>query len=373
MKSNSLKFFFILSAYFFAPALYGQTEKGKSITGVSLSLIQSTDKSTGLNTRFDANRLQLGLDLNYGYFIKDNTLLSLSAGVSSFNTKAESNTGGPYKDYNTSFSFAPGIRQYFAESKGFHFFAGASYGLQFQKTGNNFENSTKSRYAWSSLEAELGTNYFVSRSVALEARVYHRTGLLDITNNTNSGLVVGLKYWPGNENYKDESSEVSTGKWISGLDISTEMNASRFRDNPETIRRTHRSEIYLGRFFGQNRRQVLGLGLGFIRDKRGEESDFAALITPYYEYYMRTSRLSPMVRLSSTVRLADNKESPLDLSARAGFGFACFVSDHLLIRAQFAELGLSVIRYKDGQNTYNQTTTALRIFETGVLGLAWRW
>lgn len=353
-------------------ASFAQTEKGKSVIGLNAQIYSNNvyvnNTENGSIIRNSSQRL----DLNYGKFVKKNLLVGLGTSFSG----NQSTIGIPiYNVWRKSFgiSLHPGLRQYFGSNENFIFFAGASCSLNFGKNTSNDSDIPDSRYTTSSLNAEVGMNYFLSKNFAIEARFQNRTDLSGVIDNTNS-LVFGIKYWPKNTAFTPlEESENTFKNWVAGADFST----SRVRPDLNTDNKELKTtiEIYAGKFIGSKKNHLVGLGIGRQDSKQTAigytSTNHQTIITPFYEYYFKTTKLTPVARLSSSFSIFSNANSMLFMENSAELGLAYFLNDHFLARANFVRLNTFFQRF--GQGSFKSNQVDFSIFDNTTLGLAYRW
>lgn len=351
---------------------FAQTEKGKSVIGLNAQIYSNkVYVNNSENGSIIRNSSQF-IDLNYGKFVKKNLLVGLGASFSG----NQSETGIPI--YNVSIKssgigFYPGIRQYFGRNENFLFFAGAYYRLNFGKTESNHSDVPDSRYITSSFNAEAGMNYFLSKNFAFEAKFHNTTDLTGINDN-NTVLAFGIRYWPKNTAFKSlEISDTTFKNWITGADINTSNVKTDLSTNNKDLKSTF--QIYAGKFTGSKKNHLVGLAVGRKNSKviheTSTEASHQTIITPFYEYYFKTTKLTPVARLSSSFSIFSNAKSLLFMENSAELGLAYFLNDHFLVRANFVRLSTFFQRYGHGSLKNNQFDFS--VFDNTTLGLAYRW
>ncbi|GEM_PF-1851902 len=358
-------------------ASFAQTEKGKSIVGINASIYSYNVKAKGASNETIARNSSQFIELNYGKFVRKNLLVGLGASFSASQLKS----GFPSADISsnaTGIVFSPGIRQYFGNNGNFTFFGGAYYSLGFVKTKSEGVNASPDQKSiTSSLTAELGMNYFINQNFALEAKIYNNSGLINLTNNS-SGLAFGIKYWPQNTTFTPlEESENTFKNWIIGVDVNTRKEKTQNAFDIETTSSTTQAEIYAGKFIGSKKNHLVGLGLGRETNKNSSggnsNTHHRTIITPFYEYYFKTTKLTPIAKISSSFSIFSSSQYLLYMENSADLGLAYFVSDHFLVKANFIHLGANFQRQENGPPTYVANQFHFNIFDNSTLGLAYRW
>ncbi|MBL7886517.1 MAG: DUF3575 domain-containing protein [Flavobacterium sp.] len=177
--------FFILA---FGLTVYGQTEKGSMMVGVSfgsLSFTDSNSDTTYSNTpteySSEGNSFSISINPNVAWFVKDNLAIGGGISLSYYASKSDSSntsstTTSESKSTQPSFYIGPFARYYFGKSTSGKPFAqlNAQYGVYGGKsesstsTGSGSQTTTKPKGDYN-FGATFGYEYFISKYVGLYA------------------------------------------------------------------------------------------------------------------------------------------------------------------------------------------------------------
>lgn len=381
MKKCLQSFILFLALLISSTYTHAQTEKGKSVMGFNTGIYAYKLKYNLGNDNYLRKVSSQTIEVNYGKFIRKDLLLGLGLGLS-HNKSTDGNINGELFVKNKGISLSPFVRQYFLAKENFSFFAGAGYTADFiRNETNNSDNVPKTRYLNSSLKAELGMNYFVSKNFALEAKLNTTSDLTDLAGSNDNGLTIGVKYWPGNTDFTP-TEEINTDfkNWVVGLDINTATTATTSAANNEVTQTEFDGQLYAGKFFGSKRNHLAGIGVGRgstrYTTNTGSSVSSNMVFTPFYEYYCKTNRLTPVAGLSSSFFFFGNNSnnSVFYNETNLNFGLAYFLKDHFIVKANFITLGLTLQHIENNTpSVVNAHQFDFSIFNNSTVGLAYRW
>jgi hypothetical protein len=374
---KKLRNILISSAMFTVSTIsFGQTEKGNVIIGLNFEVGGSKASSSNDITPYKNTFFNQSAELSVGKFVKKDLMLGLALDNYNASTKL---SPGSSSIRNNDFGIHAQLRQYLYQKNNLLFFVGGGAGIRLKKTVNentNAEEDTRNRNA--SIFAELGANYFVSKKIALEGRIITTSTFMNLYGVGN-GFSLGLKYFPENESYSPAEEIGNSHKnWLIGARFANSGNAVKNSPGTESSSSGNEVEINAGKFLGSKRNHLLALGLSLFTSKSGispyENKSSEFMITPFYEYYFRTERLSPYIGLSSSFLLHSPNNNTFTSYQRLSLGLAYFLKDHFLIKANFAGLSTALQNSKGGDGSkWRYSAIDLSLFNASNISLAYRW
>ncbi len=351
---------------------FAQTEKGDVIVGLNFMI----GSSKGTDSFQKTTTFAQSSNLSVGKFIKKDLMLGLAFN-NYFGNRKLFPVNGNVK--NNELGINVQIRQYLYHKDNLLFFVGGGAGISSSKrVDENTTETSESGSSNASIFAELGLNYFISKKVALESRIITSSTFMDLSGVSN-GFSVGLKYFPGNKSYlQTETIDNAYKNWLIGARFESSGNSVKTRPGNENKSSGVHYEINAGKFLGTKRNHLLALGLNLFAYKTGmspdEYKNNEFMITPFYEYYLKTERLSPFIGLSSSLLLYSPDNNTFDSYQRLSIGLAYFLKDHFLVKANFAALSTSLQNTKDGNNAkWHYSYLNFRLFDASNISLAYRW
>ncbi len=308
---------------------------------------------------------QLGLNLTAGRFVADDWFLGMSvAGRSNFAQATDQIVAGqqqPIVRQNVNLSVAimttPFVRRYWQFTP-VQVFVGAGLSVESsetnqESTGNNqdvvpFEQRSNSLAVSPYLEA--GVNYFLTNRFALQLSASTQSLPFSV-----AGVNTGLVYWTGSNRKAGplqtrENVQTNRGNWIVEGGFSADNEENSYSEVPlmrSSVIRRYNISPSAGHFIRKN--SVLGISIPQTYGNL-ESSDqntvtssrtffWTVSISPYYQHYWSSTRLTPYTRLSVAYQFSGFKGASTrgnGVSAGLDVGLAYMLGRRFIIETSLA-------------------------------------
>ena len=330
-----MKRFTFLVALCAAFTAHAQTQKGNSFVSGSASFSHEVSGPKSAQRRTFLPQL----DLNYGYFVRDNVALKVETGV--LWQTYRSNMNG-YRQNTLSGNVSVLGSYYFGNSQ-LRGFVGGGLGTSFRAANtNNSNNLITSESSQNSFYPifEAGGIYFVNRHFALQARAQSRAMPF-----ASASFSAGLVYWIKPQNFAVSNTNtpptLAKGNWVVGGSFGSESNLEnatngtvKTRDQKNTTSQVRAS---LGKFVRD--RTIVGLELGYesgstrFTDRDFKNKNYALGV--FLKQYWSPNRLTPFS--SYGIKFQRNTSggaaSSNQYEANVNLGLAYLISPRFILEA----------------------------------------
>lgn len=359
-----------------AGAAGAQTQKGNGLISGSVSVNYTQTDYQRINA--DRYTWRPVLDLTAGRFVANNWLLGLSvAGTwSSEKTENPIATNQIQRTFNqrVNVNLTPFMRRYWQFAP-VQVFAGAGLSVS---TANS--RLTTRGFAGTSQQSaerierntgfqvgpylEAGVNYFLTNRLALQLSASTRSLPLNV-----AGLSTGLVYWTGADQKADpqterENGQTNRGNWVVEGGFFAGHSSTKLSLGPVTNQIAsvgYSISPAVGYFTSKN--NVLGisipLGVGTtesngqnLQSARG--SNWSVGISPYFQHYWASTRLTPYTRVSITYatfeyKTSSNTNKTSSLSTEGSIGLAYMAGQRFIVETSLANASL-IYRPSDAES-----------------------
>ncbi|NBA88194.1 hypothetical protein GVN16_20645 [Emticicia sp. CRIBPO] len=377
MKNKNIFFYF--SLFLISTNAFSQTEKGKLIIGLNsqLNYLQGDyhfqNSSVGFIDKNDIFSQKSNVFL--GVFLKKNFLLGFSFGSSFENRKVTPDESRNEKTDSREFTLQ--ARQYFYYKNNLFMFTGAGFRFKSGKFNELYPYDKTIKSSDVTSFGEVGLNYLITKKIAFEATVTPSASVKDF-NGIKCSFAVGLKYFPGNKSYfSEEELNIDHKNWLVAVRFGSSNSPKKYTYLEERILLTE-YEVSVGRFLGPKRNHTIGLALGVSTTKTNRWGDQirgkGLMITPAYEYFLKTKRLSPFIGIYGSFLIGNSGNNDLTSSQRLSLGLAYFLKDHFLIKANLITLSTSFYNRQDWDyHDWHYSSLDFNLFNSSSISLAYRW
>ncbi|WP_020601501.1 hypothetical protein [Spirosoma spitsbergense] len=327
MKTQTL----LVAGLLLAGGATAQIQKGNSILSGELAVTYGRNQIAGSIGSATSSQTSTSwypnLSVTAGRFWADNWLVGVSVSGSLTNQYyyPTGSTGGQAIYYRvTSIRGTPFLRRYWQVNSLFLFAgAGLSVGVSTTKrpalnnNGQLINDAQRTSVVDVAPQVEVGANYFLTNRLALQL-----TATANALPINTAGLRAGLVYWtgsglPAGGREERENSQTNVGKWLIEGSFSAVSQKNTQLDNAtgstnQTRSSTHSVSPSIGYFIRKN--SLIGIslpvswGLG-IRSSTGADARLVSVgVSPYYQHYWTSTRLTPYTRLNVGYARMSGKE-----------------------------------------------------------------
>lgn len=350
-----MKRFTLLVALCAAFTAHAQTQKGNSFVSGSASFSHQVFGPKSAQRRTFAPQL----DLNYGYFVRDNLALKVETGVLWQTYRSNMNE---YRQNMLSGNVSVLGSYYFGNSK-LRGFVGGGLGTSFRAMNSNspndmFTSESSQNSFYPILEA--GGIYFVNRHLALQARAQSRALPFE-----SASFSAGLVYWIKPQNFAVSNTNtpptLAKGNWVAGGSFGNESNLENATNRTGKIRdqknNTFQVRASLGKFVRD--RTIVGLELGYgssstrFTDRDFKNKNYALGV--FLKQYWSPNRLTPFSSYGLKFQRNTFEGTLLynQYEANVNLGLAYLISPRFIVEANLLRFNQTYMAYTSSSNAYS--------------------
>ncbi|GAB3496150.1 hypothetical protein GCM10027341_14480 [Spirosoma knui] len=368
------KYVLIVIGLFLASAGWAQTEKSNGIISGTVSV----DYSKANNSN---RSIAPGLNLTAGHFFANNWLMGLSTTVNTtfLKTKPAGLPGEPFINNSTvRSSITPFVRRYWRFDP-VHFFAGA--GLTIGVTGSRqtdlVSNDGQPVFVQQRLTGVSVDPYFEG---GLNYLLTNRLGLQLVASTTSipfrvAGVNVGLVYWTGpgrraSVPREQANPQTDKGRWLlegsfSVSSQTTKQDQTSPRTSVRLANTTYALNPSVGFFVKKN--SLLGISvpvsIGTYKTEPGGQSvtNWNIGISPYYQRYWSSTRLTPYTRVSANYTLVSFTtidEKVNNFGAGLNLGLAYMAGQRFIVETSLANVSFNYMKGGPINDAWSANITA---------------